>query len=99
MGRLGCEIVDLDFLSPVHEGRAKMGSNQIILGNVNPVTVVRGGKPVDVMRALEQCHAEAGPRYIVGPGCEIPRDTPHENVRMLAEYSRHHSKSPSSSTG
>jgi hypothetical protein len=26
MGRLGCEIVDLDYLSPIAEGRAKMGA-------------------------------------------------------------------------
>lgn len=88
MGELGCDIVDLDFLSPVAEGRAKMGPNQVILGNVNPFAVVREGKPEDVFKAIAECHRQAGPRYIVGPGCEIPRDTPHENVRMFAEYSR-----------
>jgi MtaA/CmuA family methyltransferase len=88
MGRLGCEIVDLDFLSPVSEGRQKMGPDQVLLGNVNPITVVRAGKPEDVFRAVAECHRQAGPRYIVGPGCEIPRDTPHENVRAFAEYAR-----------
>ena len=88
MGQLGCEIVDLDFLSPVAHGRAEMGPNQVILGNVNPVSVVRNGAPEDVHRALAQCHREAGPRFVIGPGCEIPRDTPHENVRAFAEYAR-----------
>ena len=88
MGQLGCEIVDLDFLSPVEEGRAKMGERQVILGNVNPVTIVRGGKPEDVFRAIEQCHRAAGDRFVVGPGCEIPRDSPRENVRVFAEYAR-----------
>jgi MtaA/CmuA family methyltransferase len=88
MGRLGCEIVDLDFLCPVSEGRAQMGPNQVILGNVNPVAVVRGGKPGDVFQALAECHRQAGPRFIIGAGCEIPRDTPHENVRAFADYSR-----------
>lgn len=88
MGRLGCDIVDLDFLSPVSEGRAKMGPQQIILGNVNPVAVVRESAPADVFKAIAECHAQAGPRFIIGPGCEVPRDTPHENVRVFAEYSR-----------
>jgi MtaA/CmuA family methyltransferase len=88
MGRLGCEIVDLDFLSPVGEGRAAMGPGQVLLGNVDPVRVVRNGTPEDVFRSLRECHLQAGPRYVVAPGCEIPRDTPHENVRVFAEYAR-----------
>ena len=88
MGRLGCEIVDLDFLSPIAEGRAKMGSNQILLGNINPVAVVRGGTPEGILSALAECHQQAGDRFIVGAGCEIPRDTRPENVRALAEYAK-----------
>ena len=88
MGRLGCDIVDLDFLSPVAEGRAQMGPNQVILGNINPVAVVRAGKPHDIFQAIAACHRDAGPRFIIGPGCEIPRDTPHENVQVFAQYAR-----------
>ena len=88
MGRLGCEIVDLDFMSPISEGRAKMGANQVLLGNVNPVTVMRNGTPEEVASAIAECHRQAGSRYIVGAGCELPRDTPPENVRALAEYAR-----------
>lgn len=90
MGRLGCHIVDLDFLSPIAEGRAQMGSNQVLLGNINPIKVIRGGTPEAVFNAAAQCHREAGPRYVIGAGCEIPRDTPHENVRALAEYANAH---------
>jgi len=88
--KLGCEVVDLDFLCPVVEGRDKMGADQVILGNVNPVVVVRNGTPEKVHAAIAECHRQAGPRFIVGPGCEIPRDTPHENVRVFAEYARSH---------
>ena len=41
MGRLGCEIVDLDYPSPLGEGRLKMGPAQILLGNIHPVAVLR----------------------------------------------------------
>jgi len=88
MGRLGCEIVDLDFLSPVSEGRQQMGPDQVILGNINPVAAVRNGTRQSLLHAIAECHRQAGPRFIVGPGCEVPRDTPHENVHAFAEYSR-----------
>ena len=90
MGRLGCEIVDLDFLAPLEEGRQQMGSDQILLGNVNPVAVLRNGTPQDVSHAIAECHRQAGPRFIVGAGCEVPRDTPLENLRALCDYAKAH---------
>jgi MtaA/CmuA family methyltransferase len=90
IGKLGCDIVDLDSLAPLSEARAKMGSDQILLGNLNPVTVIRNGDPDSVTRGITDCHAQAGARYIVGAGCEIPRDTPPENLRALCNYAHHH---------
>jgi len=83
IGRLGCDIVDLDSLAPIGDARVKMGANQILLGNLNPVTVVRGGTPESIAQAVAECHRHAGARFIVGAGCEIPRDTPPENLRAL----------------
>jgi MtaA/CmuA family methyltransferase len=88
MGRLGCEIVDLDYLVPVAQGRDEMGAQQVLLGNLDPVRALRDGTPDSVTAAIAECHRQAGPRYIVGAGCEIPRGTPHENVHALAAYAR-----------
>lgn len=88
MGKLGCEIVDLDSLAPIAEAREKMGSGQILLGNLNPVTVLREGTPEIVHKALTDCWRAAGGRYIVGAGCEIPRDTPPDNVRALFDFAK-----------
>jgi len=90
MGRLGCEIVDLDYLAPISEGREKMGSAQVLLGNIDPVSVLRNSTPQQIYRAIEQCHNQAGRNFIVGAGCEVTRDTPHENLRMLADYALSH---------
>ncbi len=90
MGRLGCEIVDLDYMVPLSDGREKMGPDQVLLGNLDPVRAVRNAKPESIAGAIAECHRQAGPRYIVGAGCEIPRDTPHDNVRAFAEYARTH---------
>ncbi len=90
MGKLGCEIVDLDFPSPVAEGREQMGPAQVLLGNANPVAVLRNGSPEMAAATVAQCHKEAGPRYIAGTGCEVPRDTPHANLRAFCEYAHTH---------
>jgi MtaA/CmuA family methyltransferase len=90
MGKLGCEIVDLDSLAPISEARQQMGPNQIVLGNLNPVAVLRNGNPSLVKSSIAECHQQAGPRFIVGAGCEVPRETPVENLRALCEYAHSH---------
>ncbi len=88
IGRLGCDIVDLDYYSPVGEARREMGPEQVLLGNIDPVRTLKNGTPESVERAIEECHRQAGDRYIVGAGCEIPRSTPPGNVRAMLNYAR-----------
>jgi MtaA/CmuA family methyltransferase len=90
MGKLGCEIVDLDSMAPLSEARQQMGSQMLLLGNLNPVTVLRNGDPAGVTAAIAECHRDAGARFIVGAGCEVPRDTPPENLRALCSYAHTH---------
>jgi MtaA/CmuA family methyltransferase len=90
IGRLNCEIVDLDSLAPLHEGRAAMGPRQVLLGNLNPVQLLLNGTPEEVTAATAECHREAGPRYIVGAGCEVPRNTPPANLHALCAYAHSH---------
>jgi uroporphyrinogen-III decarboxylase len=82
--------VDLDSLAPITEARQKMGAGQIILGNLNPVTILRNGTPAGVTDAIAVCHRDAGPRFVVGAGCEVPRDTPPDNLRALCAYAHEH---------
>lgn len=90
IGRLGCDIVDLDYMASMAEGRTSMGPQQVLLGNMDPVSVLRNSPPATIIDVLEQCHREAGSRHIVGAGCEIPRGTPLENVHCLRQYARGH---------
>lgn len=90
IGRLGCEIVDLDYLVPVSEAREKMGQGQIICGNIDPVSVLQDSTPEEIHQAIEQCHREAGGNFIVGAGCEVTRNTPGENLRVLTDYAQSH---------
>jgi MtaA/CmuA family methyltransferase len=90
IGRLGCEIVDLDFMVSVADARRAMGPEQVLLGNLDPVRVVRDGTPESIMAAVAECHRQAGSRYIVGAGCEVPRTVTRENLWALTEYARSH---------
>lgn len=90
IGRLGCDIVDMDYLVSVGRARQEMGPQPVLLGNIDPVGVLRNATPQAVSEAIAECHRQAGVRYIVGAGCEVPRDTPEENLRALGEYARSH---------
>jgi MtaA/CmuA family methyltransferase len=86
MGRLGCEIVDLDWMVPLAEARAAMGADQVLLGNIDPVAVLKEGTPEDIQKGLARCREEAGRAYIVGAGCEVPPDTPEENLWAMSQF-------------
>jgi len=90
MGRTGADIVDLDYLSPLAMARQAMGPDQVLLGNLEPVGVLRNGTPGSVAAAIAVCHREAGARYIVSAGCEVCRDTPIANLRALCDYAFTH---------
>ena len=90
IGRLGCDFVDVDFMVPLDRARAAMGPEQVLAGNLDPVATVRNGTPETITAALAECHRQAGGRYIVAAGCEIPRDTRPENLLALRDYARSH---------
>jgi uroporphyrinogen-III decarboxylase len=80
---------------PMAEGRAALGPKQVLLGNIDPVRVLRNGTPDEVYAAVAECHHQAGDRFIVGAGCEVVRDTPPENLRALGRYAREHGSAES----
>ncbi len=86
IGTLGCDIVDLDSMVSMAEARRAVGGDTALLGNIDPVGVLRNGEPAVILDALAKCAAAAGRPYVVGAGCEIPRDTPHANVHAMAGF-------------
>lgn len=90
MAATGAEIVDLDFMNPMDEARAAMGPGVVLLGNADPVRVMRDGTPESVAAAVAECRRQSGERYIAGAGCEIPRATPDANLLAMSRYARTH---------
>ncbi len=90
MAATGAEIIDLDSMAPLAEARTEMGPVPVLLGNLDPVRVMRNGTAAEVEAGFAECHRAAGARYIVGAGCEIPAGTPDANLRAAARYAQSH---------
>jgi MtaA/CmuA family methyltransferase len=87
-GRLGADIIDIDHMVDLTQARRRIGPDPVLLGNFDPVAVVKDGTPETVGAACAAAHAAAGEPYIVGAGCEIPPGTPPANLRALSNYAQ-----------
>jgi MtaA/CmuA family methyltransferase len=89
LSEVEADMVDLDSMVSVSEARQKLGAGACLAGNLNPVSAVRNGTPRSIQDGLAQCFRDAGSAaYAVAGGCEIPRDTPAENLRAMGEFAR-----------
>jgi len=89
MNDLKIDILDIDSMVSVEKARTCLGEKVLLAGNINPVSVLKDGRPDIIKHALSSCYEMAGKnRYAVAAGCEVPRGTPSENIhamRMFAE--------------
>jgi MtaA/CmuA family methyltransferase len=90
MARLKPEMIDLDWPAPMAEARREMGPEQVLAGNLDPVSLLRNATPERVEQEAAACHRAAGERYIAAAGCEVVRDTPEANLRALCSYAQTH---------
>jgi len=86
LGRTGADIVDLDYPVDLEAARRHLGPQLTILGNFDPVRALQRATPEAVFAACRRCHRQAGPPYIVGPGCEVPPGTPRANIEAMFNY-------------
>lgn len=91
MAKSGADIIDLDWMVDLDQATEVFGSDgPVICGNFDPVAVMLQGTPETVYQATLDCMEFGGQRIISGAGCEIPDDTPPENllaqVQALRDY-------------
>jgi MtaA/CmuA family methyltransferase len=82
------DILDLDSMVSLEAARAAVGPGRLLSGNIDPVRVLRNGSPKDVEEGFAECLAQAGGAYAVNAGCEVPRDTPKENIEAMRRFAR-----------
>jgi len=87
---LGADLIDIDYPVALDKVRAATGLRQAIDGNLDPVRDVRNGTPESIQRALTERHQQVGSPWIVSAGCEIVRDTPHQNLHAMVQFAKLH---------
>ncbi len=86
----GAKIIDLDWMVDMSAAVNQFGEQVSFCGNVDPVAVLLQGTPEEVYRATLANLKAGGMRSICAAGCEVPINTPHENLaaqnRALQDY-------------
>ncbi len=86
MIRTGADIVDIDHLVvSMGEFIPLLSDGQVVSGNSDPVSVIRYGTREKIEFSVRQCFKETKGRGIVSAGCEIPPDTPVDNMRAYRD--------------
>ena len=83
VARLAADIVDLDWQVDMREARRMLGPGTVLVGNLDPVSVVMEGTPAQIAEGVRGIYRDVGNPYMVAAGCEIPRDTPEANLLAL----------------
>lgn len=93
---LDADIINLDSLIDLAEAKRVLGDKVCVKGNVEPAGVMLQGTPETVQEAARRCIREAGTGggFILSPGCEVPRDTPPENLEALVEAAKTYGRYP-----
>jgi uroporphyrinogen decarboxylase len=84
-------IVDLEYV------KNEVGSRVAISGNVTPGDTMLRGTPQKVISEARKCLRKAygSPRgYILSTGCDLPIETPQENILALMQAARTYGKWP-----
>jgi len=82
----GTDIVDLDWMVDLRRAKELIGErNTVISGNYDPVAILLQGTPETVRKSVFECREAVRTNYISSGGCEVPRDTPYENLLAVAE--------------
>jgi len=79
------DIIDVDYPVNFSHAVAVFGEKISACGNFEPSDVLFLGDPARVKAAVESCVASAANNTMIAPGCEVPRDTPIENLKALSK--------------
>jgi MtaA/CmuA family methyltransferase len=85
--QLNIDILNLDALIDFGQARKFFGDKFVLKGNLNPVEELMTANPDVIRAASKKSFEQAGRngRFILSPGCEVPPQTPPENLETLVE--------------
>ncbi|MDR1455285.1 MAG: uroporphyrinogen decarboxylase family protein [Tannerella sp.] len=80
-----CDIIDVDWMVPLEKAGELYGDTVCVNGNYDPVAVLLQGNTEEIRETVRQCIRAGGIKYTCSAGCEVPRDTPPENLMAVYE--------------
>jgi uroporphyrinogen-III decarboxylase len=82
----GADIIDLDWMVPIEKAVDLLKLNQVVCSNFDPVRILLESTPEIVYEAAVDCTQKGQGRLVLSPGCEVPVNTPVENVAAFCSY-------------
>ena len=90
MAETGAQALSLDAVVDLAVVARSVPPDCVLIGNIDPVRVMVNGSPDDVRRAVRELHEHMGgvENFIVSTGCDLPPETPIENIAAMVEAAR-----------
>ncbi len=93
MGKAGVQGVSLDSADcgvDLREAASRVSDQVVVIGNISPATTMRFGTPEDVRRETRALleSMRAVPNFVLSTGCDLPQETPIENIRAFMDVGR-----------
>jgi uroporphyrinogen decarboxylase len=86
LGRLGADVIGVDWRLPLDEAWARLGEEVGIQGNLDPAALLGSSEEL-LRRALEVLKRAGGrPGHIFNLGHGVPPQAPLDNVRLLVDF-------------
>lgn len=90
MADTGADALEFDHYNDFAEVKKQVGARTCLEGNLDPTRVMFQGTPEVVHQKSAELISIAGTGggFILSPGCEVPRDTPAENMLAMVQAAR-----------
>jgi len=81
------DILDIDWMVDMDNAFNLLGPDIIRCGNLDPVAVILNSTPEQISKkTIELISKEKGRKFILSAGCEIPLNTPTENLLAMRSF-------------
>lgn len=81
----GADIIDIDWMVDFKTSIEKFKGRCSANGNFDPVSILYHGNPDTIKQAVKSCLDAADERTFISAGCEVPKNTPYENLKAVDE--------------
>lgn len=85
------KIIEVDSMIDLNEAKKRVGDKTCLMGNVDTSTLL-SGNPSDVEKEVKDCIYQVGEEggFILSSGCEVPLNTPIENIKAMVHATKAH---------